>query len=200
MLKIVFTHNRPDMLKRTLEEVKDAIVLGSHPAWDGKRMFWAKWQEAIRICLESKEDWFLFLPDDYTDINLKLLEKLTTQDWDHLLVAINVANCGRTECWGRHRTKQPPFKIEGVEFNEVGFVDCSYLTNRTTLQYLKIEEMPSEWWDRPDKSSGVGFQNTMQFRRLGVPMMMPTPTLAKHGDHTSVMHGEHRLTTPLIAK
>ena len=200
MYKVVFTHNRPDMLARTLDEVKDAVVLGSHPAWDGKRMFYAKWQEAVRRCLASKSNWFLFLPDDYTNINLKVINKLTQQGWDNAFLAFNVANCGRTECWGRHKTNQPDIVVDNITFKEVGFVDCSYLTNRTTLQYLKIEEMPPEWWDRPDKSSGVGFQNTNQFRRIGVKMMMPTPTLAKHGAHESVMHGSHRLTTPLIAK
>lgn len=200
MYKVVFTHNRPDMLARTLDEVKDAVVLGSHPAWDGKRMFYAKWQEAIRRCLESNDNWFLFLPDDYTNINMKVLDKLTRQGWDKALLAFNVANCGRTQCWGKHRTGQPDIVIDDITFKEVGFVDCSYLTNRTTLQFLKIEEMPPQWWDRPDKSSGVGFQNTIQFRKIGAKMMMPTPTLARHGDHESVMHGEHRLTTPLIAK
>jgi hypothetical protein len=202
MLKIVFTHDRPDMLQNLLKEIglEDTVVLDKHPAWDGKRKFWIKWREAVKLALESNHDWFLFLADDFSNINMNAINQLATSIWDNHLVAINILNDGRTHCWGMHSTGQPEFDAYGITLKEVGFVDCGYLTNRHTLKNLKIEDVGQWWFDRPDKSSGVGFQTTKQFRQLGVKMMMPTPSLADHGKHESVMHGDHRKETPLVAK
>jgi len=200
ILKLVFAHKRPEMLDATLKNVGDAIVLGEHEGWDGKRMFWHKFQTAVDIALRSQYDWFWFLPDDFTDHNVQAMELFTRQGWENHLVAINTINDGRTQCWGAHDTGQKPIEIAGITLKETGFVDCSYLTNRHTLKGLKIEEPLFSWWTAPDKSSGVGYQNTMYFRSKGVKMMTPTPSLAKHGAHESVMHGEHRKQTPLISK
>lgn len=200
LLIVIFTHDRPEMLQNLLSEVGDAVVLDKHPGWDGKRMFWYKWQKAVEVALNSGHQWILFLPDDVSNVNMKAIDLLTRQGWEKHLVAINVLNDGRTQCWGYHRTGQKDFKVADIELKEVGFVDCGYLTNKYTLKRLKIEEPPVWWWDRPDKSSGVGWQTTNQFRSLGVKMMMPTPSLADHGTHSSIMHGEHRKEKPLIAK
>lgn len=202
MLKIVFTHDRPEMLNNLLSEIgtTDTVVLDKHPGWDGKRNFWKKWREAVRICMDSKHDWFLFLADDFKDVHMPAIEALTLMGWQNHLVAINILNDGRTSCWGGHSTGQKDFEAAGILLKEVGFVDCGYLTNRYTLEKITIQDIGQWWFDRPDKSSGVGFQTTRQFRALGVKMMMPTPSLADHGTHPSVMHGEHRKETPLIAK
>jgi hypothetical protein len=199
ILKLIFTHDRPEMLKSILGEVKsDSVVFDKDPYWDGKKFFYLKFSTAIEYALKSNYDWFLFMPDDISNINFSFFDAVTQQEWEHHLVAINILNDGRESCWGHHRTGQKNFKIGDVELKEVGFVDCGFMVNRFTLRHLKIDEPPVWWWDRPDKSSSVGWQTTNQFRKLGVKMMMPVKSLAFHGDHESVMHGEHRKQTPLI--
>jgi hypothetical protein len=74
------------------------------------------------------------------------------------------------------------------------------LTNRTTIQDVTIDAIPAFWFDRLDKSSGVGYQLSMKFRNLGVKMMIPEYSYCYHGDHESVMHKKHRIAVPLISK
>jgi len=224
----IFTYNRQEMLSNLLEDIGEehsGIVIDDGSDWvreldgplasprfvtakgvdlyrfdhEGKKGFWKKWDYAIRTDLESKEDWFLFLPDDITDLNLGAIEDLTNQGWDKTLFACNIINDGRTSCWGYFRTGQDNIKIGDMWYTEVGYVDCGFLTNRFTLQNIRIDPVPESWFDRPDKSSGVGAQLTKKFQKLKVKMMSPIPSLCFHGDHESVMHGEHRKDAPLTS-
>lgn len=213
MVIVVFTYEREQMLKRLLFELKGyyVVCIDDGSEWvkrdpiellrtphEGKIGFWKKWVMAQQIALGIDEDYFLFLPDDITDINLEWLESIKRQGWKESLFAINVINDGRLTCWGHHRTGQEAIKVGDIELNEVGFVDCGFFTNRLTLESIEIKQVPLEWFADKERSSGVGHQLTTSFRKLGVKMMMPTPSLCKHGTHESKMHPELRKKQPLI--
>ena len=95
---------------------------------------------------------------------------------------------------------QPGITINGITFQECGFVDGLFITNRKTLEKIEVAQVPNSWFDRPDKSSGVGYYMSMDLRTKGVKMMIPDSSLVMHGDHESQMHKEHRKQVPLISK
>ena len=213
---IIFSYNRENMLSNLLEELKgyDVTVIDDGSDWskegewsfnqdfphaslirtnhEGKEGFWKKWVIARQIALGSDHEYICFFADDFSNVNMKEIEKLTQQGWEDNLFAVNILNDGRTDCWGRFSTGTEDFKISQTEFFEVGFVDCGFMTNRRTLEYVDIDQVPSSWFQRKDISSGVGYQMSKKMRAFNIPMMMPRPSLAKHGQHFSQMHGEFR--------
>ncbi len=221
MLVIIFSYNREAMLWNLLEELIDheVIVIDDGSDWientfrglntqsihhsiietyhEGKQGFWKKWVMARQIALGSDHDYFLMIPDDISKVDLDSIKAITKQKWEESLFAVNIINCGRTECWGTHISGQKDIEVGNVTLQEVGFVDCGFLTNRHTLEHIDIHEVSESWFNREDKSSGVGYQMTNSMRRIGTKMMMPKEGLCYHGDHESVMHGAHRKDVPL---
>ena len=65
---------------------------------------------------------------------------------------------------------------------------------------IDIEQVPHEWFNRPNKSSGVGHQITRKFRQQHVTMYTPKTSLVYHGEHDSVMHYEERKRIKLISR
>ena len=172
----------------------------SNPFNGGKEKFWERWLEALSGFKESNEEYVLFLPDDVSNIQIDKIDNLCNQGWDDYLFAVNVLNDGRENCWGEFSLGQIEINIDKVKYREVGFVDCGFLSNRNTMSKINIDEVPKSWFNRSDKSSGVGYQLTTKMRELGVRMMTPDKSLAYHGDHDSVMHPEERKNNPLISK
>ena len=219
---IIFSYNRREKLERLLHELKDCdklIIDDGTPGglsysltWGkgqtdsitfphtGKKGFWKKWDFAIDYFLASEHEEVLFLPDDVKDVDLKTIKAIINQGWKNVPFAVNVINDGREFCWGRFKTGQRDIEINELNFREVGFVDCGFLSNRHTMSQIKIDRVSESWFDRPDKSSGVGHQLTKKMRKLGVKMLTPSKSLAYHGNHKSEMHTEHRKTTPLISE
>ena len=219
---IIFSYNRKEKLTRLIDELiepigkKNITVIDDGSEWSkdtffapstltrfphtGKKGFYKKWDFAIDYFLESEHEEVLFLPDDVKDVDLKTIKAIINQGWKNVPFAVNVINDGREFCWGRFKTGQRAVSINEVEFREVGFVDCGFLSNRHTMSQIKIDRISESWFDRPDKSSGVGHQLTKKFRKLGVKMLSPDKSLAYHGNHKSEMHTEHRKKNPLISE
>lgn len=219
---VIFTYDREEKLDNLLEELPgcddvNILIVDDGSKYNckyfdskvikyfrfphtGKKGFYKKWDFAIDYCLASKHNDFLFLPDDIENINMGMIQKIIKQGWSDVPYVVNVINDGRTFCWGRFRTGQMPIEIDDTVLNEVGFTDCGFLSNRHTMEQIQIDRVSETWFDRPDKSSGVGHQLTKKMRKLGVKMLMPTPSLCTHGDHESKMHKEHRKKNPLISK
>ena len=199
------------MLHRLLDEIGHSVVIddGSDykalPFLDkcdyyrfrhkGKEGFWMQWQYAFDIARDSDADWFFFAPDDIYNVNMDEIKRLTQSEEPF---AFNYLNVG----WNRNWTPIP--KMEAVWFDgyRVGYVDGAFVTNRKTLEMLdfKIEPVDPLRFSIPNISSGVGQYLSLRLARLGVPMWMPTKSLAYHGDHESEMHPIERKLNPLIAK
>ncbi len=166
----------------------------------GKKKFWVKFAHALEIVKKSKYDNFLFMPDDFEDIDIPTLQRMA-KSWYGKGYALNIINDGREGCWGHYRKGIKPIDIsDNNKIVEVGFCDCGFLTNRASLEQIEMDPIPESWFNRPDKSSGVGHQLTMKFRELGIPMLKPLISLATHGEHPSVMHGDHRKDVKLKSK
>lgn len=179
---IIFSSpSRETMLNALKNELKgfDIFVI-DNPETFGKQNFWKRWEEARVYCLNSKHNEYLILPDDVNDLDLKEIKAIFKQKGESLFTC-NVTNDGRKSCWG------------GAYF------DCGGLSNRKTLSKLKVEQPTKEFF-KNHISSGVGYQLTMQLRKIGAELMTPKTSLCNHGDHDSVMHYAERKRTPLIAK
>lgn len=212
MKTIVFTYNRPKMLKQVVDHLRahemDFHVIDDGSDVDptdiiveaeritrfkhgGKQKFWMKFHKAFEICKASEHNDFVFMPDDHLDLDVDALKEIA-EDWNDVEYCVNIVNDGRSECWGFHRMGLKDQKFRDQFLTEVGFCDCGFLTNRLSLTKINIDHVAKDWFDVPHKSSGVGAQLTEKFRREGIVMLKPQKSFAFTGDHDSVMHPEHR--------
>lgn len=220
MITIFATQERADMLVRTLEQIEAqtseaaTVILDGYLPTDisfdslknmhtahqhektGKPGFLSRWNAALRLCLESKDNVFLFIPEDLQEINLQgLLEELATFD-QRAPVVINVLNDGRGPQW----TKLQNWRLSDT-LEHVGWTDCAFICNRAALQVIgwELEPVLRSRFINPTISSGVGMRLTNAFNRAGVPIYRPYKSFAYHGEHQSAMHPEERKRNPLIS-
>jgi hypothetical protein len=187
---------RKEMLASLLNELKglDVTVINS-PETYGKEKFWMRMKQAWELCLGSTHDNYLILPDDVFAVDLDRIKKIH-QKFTNAKYSVNVINDGRRTCWfGKPR----PFKNEG-DLIHTDYCDCGFLSNRKSMGLIDIEEVPPEWFNRPNKSSGVGHQITRKFRQQHVTMYTPKTSLVYHGEHDSVMNFEERKRIKLISR
>lgn len=218
----IFTYNRLDMLRQTVGECagKDSIqVIDDESEYlfsviqslgdlldttvyrfqhCGKENFYKLWDFALHNCEESGDQRFLFLPDDYSNIDFERIEAIhnhfVMSSGYHKPYVCNLVNDGRPPQWGAP---------EHMQYNDdlelVGWVDCGFFCNRAALDYhgYDMGEVDKARFKVPGRSSGVGEQMSRRFRHAGVPMLRPYKSLAFHGEHESVMHPEERIKNPL---
>lgn len=210
MTIIIFTYNRPDMLRRLLNECVghgEIFVIDDGSEYDyteferdctyireghgGKRWFYKKWMTAFDIARNATSEDVLFLPDDATDIDFDRLYRGNSIHVQQLLYT------GRTKEWTG--VKPQTTKWNGEDYLKVGFVDCCYKTNKSTLQKIGWYQpvIPAYWFTSGKMSSGVGAAQSRLFVERGVPIYLSERTIARHGDHDSVMHYEVRKKEPL---
>lgn len=229
---IIFAYDRSAMLLNLLRQLRgsgkfDSIVVYDDAStfdasehvqlcteyWrndqnQGKRNFWKQWARALEYCKENPADMFVFMPDDFQNLDIDLavfLHKSIVGGSGKYApgqkpYAFNIINCGRTACWTpMHKHSK---NVGGVKVSGVGFVDCGFFCNPSALGVLNynIQEVPASWFDSPAKSSGVGMQLSKRFYTAGVSMYQPVKSLAYHGDHESKMHPHERKRNPLISK
>jgi len=213
-MTIIFTYNRFSMLNSLLNELKgegitvidDGSDYDPTPLLDrceylrfphqGKQGFYKLWDYALKICKKSNDTWFMFSPDDITDIQLDKIKDVTK----YLSVfAFNYVNAGKDRGWTDVQWKDTI--INGVECYEMGYVDGVFVTDRTTLELLDftVHPVPQSRFVIPNISSGCGQQLSKRLAGLNVPMYLSKKSLAYHGDHESVMHPDERLKHPLIS-
>ena len=208
----VLTYNRPKLLQETVEclieqgiypiilddgsdIVPDLPYVFSHKH-RGKRGFWQTWDEMLLECHRIQNDFFLFMPDDFTEIDIDRIMKLHEQYKDKPY-AYNIINDGRTGFWTGIQSK-----VIDEDTIMSGMVDCGFFCNRLALEKLefKVNNVGKHRFNDPAISSGVGQQLSMRFLLNKVPMYSPVKSLAFHGDHESKMHKEERLINPLISR
>ena len=212
-MTIIFSYQRPDMLSRLLDEVT-GIVIDDGSEYDyspfikrcdyhrlphgGKELFWNTWNYALDLCKESVANFFLFLPDDVYDVDLKTIHKLH-ESLKSEPYAFNYLNVGHTTGWTPIKPKS--VDIDGFSAIECGFVDCGFFCNREALELLgfELERIPMNRFKSDKISSGVGHQMSRRLWKKGVKMYIPEKSLAYHGDHESQMHKEERKNNPLIS-
>lgn len=164
----------------------------------GKEQYFLNWQYAFEICKQSDDDFFLFIPDDFSDIDYVRIDAIfNIMDG---LFAYNLLNDGRPSCWTPIKKKETT--VAGVESYQVSYCDGGYFTNRETLEAIQFEQefISFRRFDRENISSGVGETQSRKFWKAGIPMYCPKKSLCYHGEHESKMHTELRKIQPLISQ
>lgn len=204
----IITYNRPKELLRLTKELSSVPYMVIDDGSDyksfisndkfvklqhrGKKGFWLTYSVMMAALLNSKYDDFVILPDDVHSLDLERIAEYHAR-YKNEYYTVNLINDNRKACWVVPRRH----KVEEDMINK-GFFDCGGLTNRKTLQQIKLQAMPNYWWKDENRSSGVGFQITRQLQPIA-KMFTPKISLAYHGNHESKMHPNERLKTPLIS-
>lgn len=208
---VIFSYQREQLLKSLLNELKgeNILVLDDGSTYPirfkvpyyryehlGKERFWQLWHEALKMCDESKDDWFMFIQDDVSDVDLQAIQSVT-EGLDYF--AYNFMNRGPDRGW----TKVPmyPVLLNNVNCQTVRYVDCNFVTNRKTMDKIGwyMMPVPMSRFINPYISSGVGQQLSRRFAQNDVLMYKPIKSMARHGDHESLMHPFERKINPLIS-
>jgi hypothetical protein len=208
----ITTYEREEMLTKTVEHLNSHGIIptikddgSSYPInlpqyfrhkHRGKIEYWITWYEMLVDCYNSDAELFLFMPDDFQDLDVHTMIALHYQ-FNSEAYVYNIINDGRTKEW----INQEPRQIDDNTI-QVGFTDCGFFCNREALQALKfhIDQVPPIRFREPNISSGVGQQLTMRLNKKRVNIYMPVKSLAYHGAHESKMHKEERKRNPLISK
>jgi len=208
----IFSHNREKMLDSIVANLPEARVLiiddysdfnvYKYPTYVyrseermGKEGFWKQWKLAFNFCSEQRHDIYLFMPDDFLDMDWERIKE-THERFKHEPYACNIINDGREECWYSFK----PIKID-EDFMQIGFVDCGFFCNYETLSKLKFTMYETPIYSTSaNLSSGVGKQLTQRLNQLAVKIYLPLRSMAFHGNHESMMHPELRKQQPLISK
>jgi hypothetical protein len=210
---VIFSYNRPDMLLEALKPlggwVSDYVILDDCSPYkmmgknviqnkvrEGKKGFWKQMDKAFKWAKESNCDWFVFMPDDFLNLNTERIECLMNNVKEPF--AFNLIFDGRVNQW----IPFEPTKVFEIDAIEVGYCDGGFFCSRNTLELLSFEMLPVEdsWFNRPNKSSGIGRQLTERMRAKNVKLYCPVKSLAYHGTHESMMNPEERKLNPLISQ
>ena len=218
----VFSHERPGMLLNVLKHLDtyehghDVTVIDDASTFDftehnelagiyqaekhlGKPNYWMQWRTAFNLAFHSDDDLFIFTPDDFQDLDLVKIAEIH-KELNHRAYCFNLINDGRDQSFRQFKLK--PHTIAGVDCSHIGFTDCGFFCNRSTLRLLNFHIRPvnaERFYLDPNRSSGVGEQLTFRMRDSGVFILRPDKSLASHGDHESKMHKEERKKNPLIS-
>ena len=191
----ITTYNREEMLTELVDDLKqyaiEPTILDDGSSYKtnltnylrhkhrGKKGFWKAWDHILKDCKEA--DLYLFLSDDFKDINIRELIRLhhTLKDNPY---CYNIINDGREKNW------------TGVVQRQIdeSTIMCGY--------GYYVDEVPKSWFNKDSISSGVGYELSKRFLKARVVMYKPVKSLAYHGNHKSEMHPEERKKNPLISK
>ena len=158
----------------------------------GINKFWITWNEILEDCKDSDSELFLFMPDDFQDLDVERMIALHYEYTKKGAYAYNLINDGRAGQW----TGVLEAKVDSDTIM-CGMVDCGFFCNKEALDKIGYYINNTK---RTSGSSGVGQQLSMRFLGQRIVMYKPVKSLATHGDHKSEMHTEERLKNPLISK
>jgi hypothetical protein len=155
----------------------------------GKDGFWLTWDEMLKDC-ESGGDLFLFLADDFKDLDVKRIIELHEEYKDSPYV-YNILNDGRAGHWTGIQERQ-------IDEQTImcGMVDCGFFCNYSALEKIGFSIGTII---HSKTSSGVGQYLSKKLLQNRILMYKPVKSLAYHGTHESKMHPEERKRNPLIS-
>jgi hypothetical protein len=160
----------------------------------GKQGFIHTWEEILKVCRNNNADLYLFMPDDFHDLDFERLLDYHNE-FKAYPYACNIINDGRKKCWTRFSC------LDMGDHYRLGFVDCGFFCNREALERIDftLGSLPAEFFKQENISSGVGMLLSTGFYSTRVKMYKPKNSLAFHGDHESKMHKQERINKPLIS-
>jgi hypothetical protein len=161
----------------------------------GKKGFIHTWEDMLKVCRNNNADLYIFMGDDFHDLDLERLYKYH-QQFKLYPYACNIINDGRTKCWTNLSC------LDMGDYYRLGFVDGGFFCNREALDRINFSlgSLPNGWHNKKNRSSGVGMLLSTGFHSTRVKMYTLKKSLAFHGDHESKMHPKERKKNPLISK
>lgn len=207
----IFSYQRKEMLEKLLEELKGCqpVILDDGSDFKinyhwfiqyehgGKENFYKLWQNAFNYLKYSKDDFYMFLPSDFNNLDLNRIYEYYNL-LRHEPFVCNIINDGRKSCWNLHQPKKFNY-----ELNQTFFTDCGFFCNRQALESINFNmpDIPkTRFKHNKDISSGVGQYLTHSFNKAKVKIFTPIKSLAYHGEHDSLMHPELRKRIKLVSK
>ncbi len=206
---IIFSYNRREMLAETIKplkrekhiiiddgsDYKDLLPNTIRIEHQGREGFVNIFNFAFELCEETDDDFFMFMGDDFQNIDIETIKKRFEQFKEKPFI-YNIIKDNRENCF----MVNDNYSVD--EFTEYcGFNDAGFFCNRKALELLNFRLNPvnQNRFKNPARSTGVGEQLTQRLFQLDVPMYRPKKSLAYHGDHDSVMHYEERKKNKLIS-
>jgi hypothetical protein len=211
VLSFIMTYDREHDLKRVVSHLNknglDPIIYDDGSTYEtklpnyhrhehrGKKGFIHTWEDMLKVCRNNNADLYIFMGDDFHDLDLERLYKYH-QQFKLYPYACNIINDGRTKCWTNLSC------LDMGDYYRLGFVDGGFFCNREALDRINFSlgSLPNGWHNKANRSSGVGMLLSKGFYSTRVKMYTPKKSLAFHGDHESKMHPEERKKNPLISK
>ena len=107
MQVVIFSSpGREEMLCNLLQEFQgyDVAIIGDTLTW-GKELFWQRWEQARRICLDSPHNNYLILSDDGSKHDIDAINLIHAKHRHKPFVCQAISD-GRKSCWGSKRTRE----------------------------------------------------------------------------------------------
>lgn len=189
--------NNYDKIRQWIKENREHWKFITTPLWLGKSQYYKTINRLYEYVRDHKADYYVQLPDD-VQIDQSFFDEAVSQFaaiQDSKKVCLNLLNDNRTNPgW---------VQFERVQRGHVWltqWMDLCFISNRNFFAFLNfvVQPVSLSWAGNPERSSGVGMQLSQRLFRRGHNMYMVMKSLVAHDDHPSVMHPEHRKSTPLI--
>ena len=207
ILIIIFSYNRKKMLHQILRHLDgfNIVVIDDGSPFPinhnsvisftngGKKEFWQRWDRALSVAQSSHCSRFIFMPDDFLEMDMDRIQDLMNRYGDAPYV-YNLINDDREWSWIKYTPN-----LVSEDTYQIGFTDGGFFCSRSALDKIGFHMIPIRH-RRKIISSGIGHQLTHRFTRAKVPFYKPLKSLAFHGDHPSQMHPEERIKNPIISK
>jgi hypothetical protein len=165
------------------------------PERGGKRYFYRMMNAALRWHLMNRCEYQIVMPDDFLDLDFEAVQYYMNR-FRSQYFALNLIRDDVPRGW------TPINQMQATDLIFDTYIDCGFITNSKTMSCIGYHcwPVPDEWFDTPNKSSGVGNQLSKRFYSNAIPMYTPVKSLCTHGEHESKMHPEERRNNPIISK
>ncbi len=218
ILFLIFNYERYEMLNKIISEINeynqeghiiDYIIFDDessyfiddyrfivNPKHRGKELLWKTFDDMFKYVKSNKKyDLYVISPNDFINFDFNRLIKYGYHFINDSFL-FNLINDGREKTWGLKRQT-----IYNDEIFRFYFNDCSFITNWKTLKLFNFEmlEINRNRFLNKNVSSGVGYQISKRCLKLNINIYKPIKSLAYHGEHKSLMHGEFRKKNKLIS-
>ena len=197
--------NNYDPIRAWIKEKNEQLIKESRDPWrfittplhNGKAHYYKTINRLYEYARDHKADYYVQLPDD-VHVEPTFFDEAVSQFaaiQDNKKVCLNLLNDNRTNPgW-------VPFeRVQRAHVWLTQWIDMCFISNRNFFAFLNfvVQPVPLSWAGNPERSSGVGMQLSQRLFRRGHNLYMVQKSLVSHDDHPSVMHPEHRKSTPLI--
>jgi hypothetical protein len=188
-------HEREELVMLCRSRPKVELNLMHH---HGKQKYWLLTDNIYQRLANLEWDMVLHMPDDMVPVDNMVEELLRV--WESIpdprKICINPMKDYRASNWNGYKRTLREFN--GVQVNQVGWVDMMYLAPRKYMHCLQFSVHPviRNWSAQPQLGSGVGQQITERLERQGT-FWQVEKSLVEHIGDESVMNQQLRQTQPI---